>query len=201
MDQILVWLWPEWYARSKRNSSNLFEDNAIVLFGSGFDKSLWSLVEEIFRFLQENILQLTQDFSFHIVLLPIGRSIVQNHNFKQKVETILKELNSPIMLASHMESQFKSLWDDLALKSAQFYEYAIEHDWEQLPAEEYNYYKDIYLFGPLTARFLLDWKPLPLLYLGSHYFHGVPYGLSFEEMMETYFLPLDESKEAEIVLN
>lgn len=129
---------------------------------------------------------------FHLILLPISRKIGENHQFKNYICSILADKDLSIItqdllsLSRVMGNKLQSTWKILSNRLVRFQQVALDQNWLALKEKAYNYKRDQYLFGALTAQFLAQFQPLPLLQIGTYTFHGIPLGLSIEDLIETY---------------
>ena len=199
MEPDQIWLWPEWYYALHTAQTPLFTPQKILLFGSAFDRSLWQLFAYLWSYLDHFPAAMDPQTRVNLVFLPISRHYRANHQFKLRLETHLvhsgqlKTWIATDQLPSQMEDVLRLEWKVIESSLTAFSRLARENGWDQLDEARYRYKRDVFLYGSLTAKLLTEFSPLPMLQLGTYTFHGIPHGISLEELCQTYVDPLLEA--------
>ena len=177
-----LWLWPEWYQECNKSKTLYSKRYPITIYGSVFDRFFWEIAIDILIYLMDKF----PTYKLQLIILPISRKTTVNQKIKTEIHQILAEEPISKELLHKINHLVVKYWEEIVNLTQKFQEENIKLGLDRQSPEEQNHYKNLYLFGPLTTRFLENFSPLPLFEIIGYRFHGVPLGLSITNLLDTY---------------
>ena len=188
--RITTILYPEWIEQQKSPSFSIIREETplIHVFGSFFDSISFSFLLEFIPSLTKAITNWDKalDPQLLIIFLPISQNSTVNTHFKTLLDHFVDFLVPPPSLTVSMKQWLQDQIFHITSKAhSRFQQLYPPSSLIQFPNSPFLPRKiNEYCFGSITADFLTSFPILPVVFIGSRLYNGIPLNYSLTEFVK-----------------